>query len=169
MTSEKKRASARAWQKAHRQKCAAKSRAYYAAHREKCRDRQRKYREQHRDKCNTASRIYNRRARVDNKRKVIMLYGKVCACCGESRMEFLGIDHIKGGGTRHRRQCGGNVYIPILQEPYNPKKYRVLCWNCNLSLGFYGYCPHHPEIRQMQSAPIDIAESLPLFDLAEAP
>jgi hypothetical protein len=23
--------------------------------------------------------------------------------------------------------------------------YRVLCHNCNMALGFYGYCPHHPE------------------------
>lgn len=23
-----------------------------------------------------------------------------------------------------------------------PKGFRVLCHNCNMAIGFYGYCPH---------------------------
>src|SRR5258706_14541763 len=30
-------------------------------------------------------------------------YGGKCECCGETRREFLTIDHIHGGGQRHRK------------------------------------------------------------------
>jgi hypothetical protein len=29
-----------------------------------------------------------------------------CACCGESRFEFLTLDHVNNDGKHHRRQCG---------------------------------------------------------------
>lgn len=40
---------------------------------------------------------------------VIHAYGGACACCGESREPFLAIDHIAGGGNKHRKEiraCG---------------------------------------------------------------
>lgn len=70
-----------------------------------------------------------------------------CACCGEHRPEFLGIDPIDGGGREHRKKLGagsinGNqLYGHLVKEGF-PPGYRVLCHNCNLSMGFYGYCPH---------------------------
>lgn len=58
-------------------------------------------------------------------------------------MEFLAIDHIDGGGTAHRRQVGhGDAFYKWLRAAGLPAGFRVLCHNCNLSLGFYGYCPH---------------------------
>src|SRR3989304_6254325 len=30
-----------------------------------------------------------------------------CACCGDGNIEFLTIDHINGGGAKHRRELGG--------------------------------------------------------------
>lgn len=30
-----------------------------------------------------------------------------CVCCGESRYEFLSLDHIHGGGITHRLQVNG--------------------------------------------------------------
>lgn len=70
-----------------------------------------------------------------------------CACCGETAMEFLSLDHPSGGGARHRRQLGGaagtnkNVYRWILRKDF-PPGFRVLCHNCNQAIGAYGYCPH---------------------------
>ena len=66
-----------------------------------------------------------------------------CACCGENHIEFLGIDHINGGGLKHRREIKTtNIYWWL--KNYNfPKGFRVLCNNCNMSLGFNGYCPHN--------------------------
>lgn len=70
-------------------------------------------------------------------------YGKQCDCCNEIEKEFLGIDHINGGGTKHRKELKNksNIYRWVCKNNY-PKEFRILCHNCNLSLGFYGYCPH---------------------------
>ena len=75
---------------------------------------------------------------------VINHYGDRCQCCGESNQEFLCIDHIDGGGTQHRKTVGAggdNMYKFLIRENF-PEGYRLLCHNCNMSLGFYGYCPH---------------------------
>ena len=55
------------------------------------------------------SRRYNQELRME----CLTQYGgtpPVCACCGEGRVEFLGIDHISGGGQRHRKSITTTVY-----------------------------------------------------------
>lgn len=68
-----------------------------------------------------------------------------CACCGETRIEFLSLDHVNGGGARHRAGLRGNasrsIYRDLTMRGY-PPGFRVLCHNCNLAIGLYGYCPH---------------------------
>ncbi len=67
-----------------------------------------------------------------------------CACCREANLEFLQIDHINGGGTAHIKELfrqGMTFYRWLHGEGY-PEGFRVLCSNCNFSLGHYGYCPH---------------------------
>jgi hypothetical protein len=75
-----------------------------------------------------------------------------CACCGESHIEFLTIDHINGRGAEHRREIfkrydnkrlGGYAFYSWLKKNNYPDGYRVLCFNCNFSLGHFGYCPHN--------------------------
>lgn len=76
--------------------------------------------------------------------EVLAAYGHKCDCCGENRSEFLAVDHVNGGGNEHRRQIGtggGKLWRVVRKEGF-PDKYRILCHNCNMSLGFYGYCPH---------------------------
>jgi hypothetical protein len=63
-----------------------------------------------------------------------------CACCAESHLEFLSLDHINGGGHQHRRTVR-HVYPWLIKNNY-PPGYRVLCLNCNFALGIFGYCPH---------------------------
>ena len=67
-----------------------------------------------------------------------------CACCGDSHIEFLGIDHVDGGGTKHRIELGhgGGVLYRWLKRNGYPTGYRVLCINCNNAIGLFGYCPH---------------------------
>lgn len=82
------------------------------------------------------------------KQEIIDAYGGKCECCGEITFEFLTIDHINGDGAEHRRQIGGKgrrLYAAIKAEGFPKDRYRLLCFNCNIALGFYGYCPHHPE------------------------
>ena len=65
-----------------------------------------------------------------------------CACCGEEHIEFLSIDHINGEGKKIGPRGGVTLYAWIIKNNY-PPYFRVLCFNCNLSLGFFGYCPHN--------------------------
>jgi len=70
------------------------------------------------------------------------LYGGICACCGESRFAFLTIDHIDGGGTKHRQNFTSNqaFYRWLLDERRDG--FQVLCYNCNCAKGAFGECPH---------------------------
>lgn len=83
--------------------------------------------------------------RVEDKLKVISHYSNgtnKCECCSEKYYEFLTIDHIKGGGHKHRKQVGySKIYIWLIRNHF-PIGYRVLCMNCNFAYGRYGYCPH---------------------------
>ena len=73
--------------------------------------------------------------------------GPICACCGEKHIEFLSIDHVHGGGTKHRESLGKTttmLYRWLKRNNY-PAGFQVLCHNCNQAKGLYGYCPHDHE------------------------
>lgn len=82
----------------------------------------------------------------ETKLMVINAYGGVCECCGESMIEFLTIDHINNNGAEHRKRVGKGVkiYDDLIKQGLPQGEYRVLCFNCNITRGFYGYCPHKP-------------------------
>jgi hypothetical protein len=120
------------------------SATFYSKNREQINNRRKSQHDQYKD----PDRKYRRKQRA----AVITAYGDRCACCDEARIEFLAIDHVNGGGNAHRREMGGcgNSITRLLYrrlragEP-NDTRFRVLCHNCNLSIGFYGYCPHERE------------------------
>jgi len=75
--------------------------------------------------------------------------GLVCSCdhggqqCGPHPAEHLSLDHINGENVRmasYGRERSTDLAYRLRKEGY-PPGYRVLCHNCNLSLGFYGRCP----------------------------
>lgn len=70
-----------------------------------------------------------------------------CAClgCNEKRIEFLALDHEKGGGSAHRRKIGRKTIFSWLVKNNFPPGFRVLCHNCNMAIGSYGVCPHETE------------------------
>lgn len=89
----------------------------------------------------------NKRVAADHRqRRLVCLerYGGKCACCGEDRYEFLAIDHINGGGGKHRKNVGAKIDRWLIKNNF-PDGFRVLCHNCNQSLGHYGFCPHNKE------------------------
>jgi hypothetical protein len=70
-----------------------------------------------------------------------------CGCCGIVKVEFLTIDHIDGGGTKHRQSLGarasGSYFYRWLRDHGYPTGYRVLCFNCNCGINANdGVCPH---------------------------
>lgn len=84
---------------------------------------------------------YGKISRAKIRKEVIEHYGGKCKCCGETVYEFLGIDHINGRGTKHRKSISYHIYSWLRRNNY-PKGYQVLCHNRNLAKGFYGDCPH---------------------------
>jgi hypothetical protein len=72
-------------------------------------------------------------------------YGGKCGCCGEKRFEFLAIDHVNGGGREERLKLSTYQIARKVINLGFPPEYRVLCHNCNQSLGWYGFCPHQAE------------------------
>jgi len=95
--------------------------------------------------CKVCIRSYSREYKQNLRETIIKAYGGKCACCKESQREFLSVDHVEGGGNRERKLLGRyGLYRKIISSNF-PKEYRLLCHNCNLSRGFYGYCPHERE------------------------
>lgn len=115
------------WRLANPDKVKAMSRGYYKRHPELVKARA-------------------KRTQIRSKMEVFTHYSKgppTCDCCGEMEFNFLSVDHIGGGGAEHRRQIGGAqaLYSWLRRNGY-PPGYRILCFNCNLSIGFFGTCPH---------------------------
>jgi hypothetical protein len=93
------------------------------------------------DKYKEYSRSYEKKKRIE----VLTHYGNgkmECACCGESIFEFLGLDHINGGGNKHRKSIGTTRLYDYLRSHGYPDGFQVLCHNCNMAKGFRGKCPH---------------------------
>lgn len=88
---------------------------------------------------------YNRKIRL----LVLQHYSGMtpfCVCCGEKEIKFLSIDHINGGGNKHRKTLtksgrGGNMSMWLFRNGF-PGGFQILCHNCNMAKGFYGRCPH---------------------------
>lgn len=128
-----------------------KSREWGAANRDRVNDAGRRWRSKNHDellaKRRTQYEIDKERLKAERDElrvEVLSAYGGHCQCCVESAIEFLAIDHINGGGRKHRAEIGQNIY-PWLKRHGFPKGFRVLCHNCNMAIGLYGYCPHEKE------------------------
>lgn len=82
------------------------------------------------------------------RRQTIDAYGGQCNCCGEKDLHFLTIEHKNGVPERHRQKDGrrvsGTKLLYLLREEGYPDDCTVLCWNCNCSHAYYGFCPHQP-------------------------
>jgi len=73
-------------------------------------------------------------------------YGGKCACCGETNIKFLTIDHINNDGFKWRKDHGNdNIGYWLARHAY-PEGYQILCFNCNCGRQFNqenpGICPH---------------------------
>lgn len=82
---------------------------------------------------------------VEERRIILAHYGTLCACCKESNEEFLTIDHIGGGGTKHRERIKSRAFYPWLIANGFPAGFRTLCWNCNMATRFGAACPHQTD------------------------
>lgn len=94
------------------------------------------------------SRRYQWTRREAAKIRVIDKYGGSCACCHESNIGFLTIDHINGGGMAHRKTLKRVMWHWLDGQPIDSSRFRLLCFNCNCGRHWNGgACPHvspHP-------------------------
>lgn len=158
------------WQKANRgrvnegrSKCRLKNidkvRAYF-------REYARTYRVENKDRLSKYAKgpvfkATQKRYRVSVKTDAMMAYGGHCTCCGETRIEFLTLDHIHNDGAEKRRKgAGGGMkfYASLKVAGYPKGDLQVLCMNCNFSKGVYGYCPHREEAFKLLGLPFDRAQ-----------
>lgn len=93
--------------------------------------------------CRERTGIYCRNRYKATRQKVIDFYGSNCRCCGETEICFLAIDHINGGGNKHRKEVGigFNFYMWLINNNF-PEGFQVLCHNCNYAKYSLGICPH---------------------------
>lgn len=85
--------------------------------------------------CKKCSNQRNKDANKKLRMEVLQHYSPSLCCelCGEDHYEFLALDHIDGDGNTHRKACGNRqstLYMDIKLRGF-PKKFRVLCHNCN--------------------------------------
>lgn len=142
------------WRKRNPDKVRAIGLRYRQNHPERIRERNRRqnidrrlsgawtnYYEANKEKLN----IYRKKWNSDLRAECFSAYGAKCVCCGEACPEFLTVDHTEGGGTKERRllgRSGISFYYHLKKEGWPQDGYRLLCMNCNFSLGRCGYCPH---------------------------
>lgn len=130
----------KAWRKSHAKELYELNRQWRLKNPELAKQRDKEYHLKSKEK----RKIRDARKTRMLKETVIQHYGSKCDCCGESRLEFLCIDHINGGGNEHRKKLkryGSAFYDWLIKNDF-PMGFRVLCHNCNMSIALYGYCPH---------------------------
>ncbi len=114
------------------------SRKYKASHAEHYRKYSRKWYRDNRKRAIKKNNIWQRNNKqwFSNrfrtlKIEVIKHYSKTLSCkkCGIDDIRVLSMDHINGGGNKHIKQIGGNLYHWIKRKGF-PSGFQVLCMNC---------------------------------------
>lgn len=135
------------FQKVNREKVNENHRKYAFLNPEKTRGYQKKHRNLHHEELL----IREKAKRMAIRMETISFYSlntMMCVCCAEANIEFLCIDHINNDGAIERKELKmrhistGSKFYSYLKSKGFPPGYRVLCNNCNMSRGSYGYCPH---------------------------
>jgi hypothetical protein len=79
------------------------------------------------------------------RQEVLDHMGGKCECCGETNPRFLTIDHINGGGAKHKRENKIVKLYKWIKKNNYPEGFRLLCYNCNCARSKQrnkGICPH---------------------------
>ncbi len=143
---------------AHKDEINKRGRNYYHANKERIREKAKEYCRKNKEKIKARRAIYwknhkelssknARNGAYRIKLQMIEAYGNKCACCSETRIPFLTLDHIGGGGSEHRKRCspGAGIYRDVKRQGWPKDKYRLLCMNCNFATRAGRTCPHQTE------------------------
>ena len=122
-------ASRRAYKAENREGIKKAQHIWYEENKERCKARTKQYYEQNKDRAKLWRR--NRRHRI--KIEALTYYGKgtlACVTCGENRLPCLTLDHINGGGRKHREAWNNQSIYDIVKKEGLPHQYQTLCMNC---------------------------------------
>ena len=148
--SEKRREYSRQYYQEHKEQYAKASKKWFAKHKEERRAYDRKWRRLHPDLTLAYSRKRDNKDQSKylndwgrrNRIRVLEHYGNKCVCCGETTYEFLTLDHKNNDGAIERKKdkfCTRAYYV--IKKGF-PDNLQILCYNCNMSKGHHGICPH---------------------------
>ncbi len=79
------------------------------------------------------ARIYTKNRTIKEKLIVFNHYSKgknCCELCGTTDKDVLSVDHINGGGVKHRKDMKGSHIEHWLIKNNFPDGFRILCMNC---------------------------------------
>lgn len=130
------------WRPANKDKKARHDRTYEAKHRDKVNKRFRdRWASERGRKLRQAALL---RWKIKIRSEMVAAYGGACNCCGETELAFLTLEHIGGGGGKHRREVGGQgkILTQLRRQGWPKDKYTVLCMNCNHAKKDGKPCPH---------------------------
>jgi hypothetical protein len=113
-------------------------------------DRIIRYRKQRREEQHKYAKMYKARLKYET----LLAYGGIrCACCGETNIHFLSLDHVHNDGFKDRPVINGRrkqlMGYNVLRKQNFPNKdrFQVLCMNCNVGKRLNGgICPHKNKI-----------------------
>jgi len=88
--------------------------------------------------------VYRSESKERLKKDLIDGYGGCCSCCGEKHVEFLTLEHLKGGGNQHRKRSGGHlkIYRELRVLGFPKEDFTIMCMNCNFARRLGKECPH---------------------------
>lgn len=145
-STEKFKETSRRYQKTHRKEIRAIAHKHYWGNHEstllKLKKRYMGRREKHMESTVRCAKAFRRQVKIS--------LGGRCACCGESELEFLQLDHVNEDGYKDRLRYGGGVShrsyrdaMRLIKASLPVVRYQLLCANCNLSKHYgKGVCVH---------------------------
>jgi hypothetical protein len=85
------------------------------------------------DKVQAYNTTYQRARRQKLKEQIFDLLGRQCVVCGyDTDIRALQIDHVNGGGTRHRKSFPSmTAYYEHILASGTSGEFQTLCANCN--------------------------------------
>lgn len=104
---------------------------------------------------------YKKGLRAKNKLEILSHYSggaPRCACCGETEIAFLTLDHINNDGAEHRRKefgsnksAGTSTIYGWVKRNNFPPIFEVACFNCNTGRHINnGVCPHKEKTNESE-------------------
>ena len=104
---------------------------YYYSHRDKAITDAEEWKKANHEKSLVTRRTRSQLLRLE----IIELLGGKCVSCGFNDWRALQVDHINGGGTKHRKTFShspSSLFEEIIKSiKLNEYKYQLLCANCN--------------------------------------